>query len=280
MTTQESNPHTLAAVAAFYDNIEAMRALMGESIHVGYWPEGHEDLPLAQAQDHLTDLVAAASGLCQGDQLLDVGCGTGAPSRRMVRDIGACVTGVSISARQVETATAASRREGLGSRADYHLADAASLPFPDESFDAAIAIESIFHMTDKPKALKEILRVLRPGARLAIADVADREMPDLPAESDAGTFLSTLVALLNREQYRQLADAAGFHVEDITDITAPTEPTYTRLLQHIDTNRTELAALSTPEQVAALEGVTRFCEAASHAGGMEYLLITLGKPAA
>lgn len=276
----ESSAHRLEAVAAFYDNVAAVRVLIGDSIHFGYWPNGQEDLSLAQAQDQLTDRVAAASGLREGQRLLDVGCGIGAPGRLIVRNIGASVMGVSISAKQVETATATSRKEGLGHRADYRVADAADLPFSDESFHAAIAIESILHMGDKLQALREIWRVLRPGSLLVIADLAAREMPEIPAGSDAEAFESSIMTILNQESYGPLANEAGFHVKDISDITAHTRPSYTRFLQRLNANRAELAALSSPEQVIGLDASIRFNSAATDAGNLGYIVVALRKPTA
>lgn len=54
-------------------------------------------MSLAEAQDRLTDLVAAQSCVGTGARLLDVGCGTGAPARRLARTIGVSVTGVTLS---------------------------------------------------------------------------------------------------------------------------------------------------------------------------------------
>jgi ubiquinone/menaquinone biosynthesis C-methylase UbiE len=54
-------------------------------------------------------------------------------------------------------------RDALGDRAGYVVADAQELPFAEGSFDAAIANHMLFHVPDRPRALAEIARVLRPG---------------------------------------------------------------------------------------------------------------------
>lgn len=56
-------------------------------------------------------------------------------------------------------------RAVLGDRAEYAVADVQELPFPDASFDAAIANHMLFHVEDRQRALGEIARVLRPGAK-------------------------------------------------------------------------------------------------------------------
>jgi SAM-dependent methyltransferase len=57
----------------------------------------------------------------------------------------------------------------LGDRADYVLADAQELPFPDASFDAVIANHMLYHVPDRGRALGEISRLLRPGGRAYVA---------------------------------------------------------------------------------------------------------------
>ena len=53
----------------------------------------------------------------------------------------------------------------------FHFSNAMDLPFADASFDGAYAIESLVHMDNRPTALANIARVLRPGSKLVIADL-------------------------------------------------------------------------------------------------------------
>ena len=168
-----------SAVAEFYDNTEAMEVFAGENLHVGYWdtlPGDPTDqgADFVEAQNRLTDLVGARSGAVQNARLLDVGCGTGGPARRLARTTGVAVTGVTISSNQVEVAAARSREQGLDTRTDFRLADAASLPFADQQFDGAFAIESIVHMQDKPAGLRRDL----PGAAPRGGPLHRRHRPD------------------------------------------------------------------------------------------------------
>lgn len=92
--------------------------------------------------------------------VLELGCGNGLMWRENVDRIpaGWRLTLTDLSAGMVDTA-----REALGDRAEYAVADVQALPFPDASFDAAIANHMLFHVEDRPRALGEIARVLRPG---------------------------------------------------------------------------------------------------------------------
>jgi ubiquinone/menaquinone biosynthesis C-methylase UbiE len=273
-------PHAPSAehVAAFYDDTTAVELLFGESIHLGYWPEGEEkDTPLPQAQDRLTALVAARSGAGSGLHVLDVGCGTGGPARHLAHATGATVTGITLSPEQVEVATARSLRDGLDGRTRFQVADAAGLPFADRSFDAAIAIESLLHMPDKDSALREVFRVLRPGAVLTIADVTQRT-PRSVAATDSTAFMHSLLAAVSQDMYARLATRAGFVVEDILAIGEETKHSYRKVLERIAGQRSKLNAVCGEERISTLEEAVGQLDSAADRGELGYILLNARKP--
>ena len=95
-----------------------------------------------------------------GRATLEVGCGEGRVARDL-RDRGHRVTAIDASPTLVELA-----READPS-GDYRVADAAALPFRDESFDLVVAYNSLMDFDDLPGAVREAARVLEPGGRLA-----------------------------------------------------------------------------------------------------------------
>ena len=103
--------------------------------------------------------------LRQGMRVVDVGCGVGAPMRRVARESGAKVTCINNNEQQLEKTKQRNVEEGLD-----HLAEYVKCSFMDmsaieaNSFDAGYAIESTCHAPDKERAFAEIFRVLKPGA--------------------------------------------------------------------------------------------------------------------
>jgi len=104
--------------------------------------------------------------LTANDRLLDVGCGTGAASRRAA-PVAAAVVGIDLSAEMLREASLLAR--GLDT-VGFLRADVEALPFADASFSAAICTNSFHHYPDPARAIREIVRVLAPGGRLVVGD--------------------------------------------------------------------------------------------------------------
>lgn len=94
---------------------------------------------------------------------LDIGCGEGSNTRQLVR-LGANMHAIDIAATFIRHAKEAEQAEPLG--ITYQIADATCLPFERESFDFATAFMSLMDMPEQSSVLREIQRVLRPGAFL------------------------------------------------------------------------------------------------------------------
>jgi arsenite methyltransferase len=115
--------------------------------------------------------VLEAIELKQGEDLLDVGSGPGLLSCEAAAILGpdGSVHGVDPSESMLAIAA---RRERAAAAAPVHVpaAHACELPFPDESFNAAVATQVYEYVNDIPRALGEARRVLRPGGRLLVLD--------------------------------------------------------------------------------------------------------------
>jgi SAM-dependent methyltransferase len=111
------------------------------------------------------DLLA----LAEGDHVLDLGCGAGEDARAIAgRVAGAAVIGVDASEDKIREAR--TRTLGLPRPVDFRVGDAYALPFEAETFDACRADRVFHHLVDPAKALGEMVRVARPGGRVAVSD--------------------------------------------------------------------------------------------------------------
>lgn len=115
----------------------------------------------------------------KGETVLDVGCGAGVDSLVAAVMVGPTgkVIGIDLTPEMLERAKANLRAADL-ENVSYETASAEDLPFPDATFDVVISNGVLNLVTDKPKAMREILRVLKPGGRLMMADqILEGESP-------------------------------------------------------------------------------------------------------
>lgn len=136
----------------------------------------------------LAPLFADFAGVQPGQEVLDIGAGTGALLGELVRRSAAAGA---IEPSQAFVDALHARFPGV----DIRAAGAESLPWPDETFDAALAQLVVAFMSDAPAGIREMLRVVRPGGTVAVC-MWDREGMEM-------------LAAINRTR-----DALGAHRED------------------------------------------------------------------
>lgn len=124
------------------------------------------DPEYARIRRTLSDGLAPLSG----QKILDVGCGTGDDARELAERVGpdGLVVGTDVSDAMVAEA----RRRAGGSRlpVEFKRDDVRDLAFPDATFDGVRAKLVLMHCADVPAAAREMLRVTRPGGRVAVFD--------------------------------------------------------------------------------------------------------------
>jgi ubiquinone/menaquinone biosynthesis C-methylase UbiE len=131
-----------------------------------------------------------AAAICRGERVLDVACGTGVLSRESALR-GAKVTGLDSSAAMLEVASR------LAPDVAWHCGMAERLPFDVGEFDVALNQFGLMYVADVDSAIREMVRVLRPGGRLAVAL--------LDADQSPGFW--ALIALVRRLFGDEPADA-------------------------------------------------------------------------
>jgi ubiquinone/menaquinone biosynthesis C-methylase UbiE len=168
-----------------------------------------------RATEELAAMLAPASG----DALIDIGSGLGGPARYLAEVCGCRVSGIDLTADFVTAASELTRRVGLADRADFRQASALDLPFPDAGFDLAWSQNVAMNIADRPRYYAEMYRVLKPGGRAGIQDVAQGpggppHYPLMWADTPQTSFL------LTPEKTREEIAAAGFEIllwQDNTD---------------------------------------------------------------
>ena len=115
--------------------------------------------------------------LCDGESVLEVGCGPGGLWRSHVRELPACCRLIltDLSPGMVDEAWKSLRDD----RFSFRVADAQALPFAAASFDCVTANHMLYEVADPAKALAEIARVLKPTGRLCAATNGAAHMQEL-----------------------------------------------------------------------------------------------------
>lgn len=174
----------------------------------------------------LLDRLSLPPGL----RWLDVGCGTGAVTRQILRAAApAAVTGVDRSEDYVRHA----RRHVKDPRAHFVCGDATSLPLPDAAAGAAVSGLVLNFVPDPDRAAAELARVVRPGGTVAVYlwDYADDGMGFLCRFWEAATALDPLgrgsdertrFPLCGREPLHDLLTGSGLADVEVTAISVPT----------------------------------------------------------
>jgi ubiquinone/menaquinone biosynthesis C-methylase UbiE len=202
---------TPAEIGKLYDEACRLSGIFNDGQeHLAYWYDNQDDTPIIEAGKRLTRRVVDTLGLRPGEHVLDAGCGVGAPAIMVAQETGARVTGITISSAEATEAGQRAAASGLNGQVRFQHGDYMSIPYPDGTFDAVLAIESLTHAPDLEAALREFSRVLRPGGRVAISECTrmhpDAQIPDLYKAN-------RLMAL---PEWIDALQAAGFVVEEYT----------------------------------------------------------------
>ncbi len=151
--------------------------------------------------------------------VLDVGSGIGGPSRFLAHTYACTVVGIDLTPEFCAVARMLAERTGLADRVSYRQGNALDMPFQDESFDVVWSQNAAMNIAERDRLYHEMRRVLRPGGRLATADVTlgevARHYPTPWAREASMSFL------LTAEVTRKRLEAAEFRVIAWEDTSAP-----------------------------------------------------------
>ncbi len=189
---------TLKACCATGYSSDAVSLLLGASYHPGGL--------------RLTRRLLEAVDLGPGERVVDVASGIGTSSLLAAAERGADVVGVDLSESNVALANGAAASRGLAARVRFQHGDAEALPLADESCDVVICECALCTFPDKVTAATEMARVLRPGGRVGLTDIA-ADPGRLPPELNGiAGWVACVGDARPVEEYREILAGAGFSV--------------------------------------------------------------------
>jgi arsenite methyltransferase len=159
---------------------------------------------------HFLDLAAVAAG----ESVLDLGSGSGMDSFLAALAVGpqGRVVGVDMTEQQLAKAGRLARESGIAN-VEFRQGYIEQPPVEDGRFDCVISNGVINLSPDKPAVFAAAARALRPGGRLALADiVSEEQLPD-GVTCDASLWAACIGGAMQRDGYREAIEAAGFEIE-------------------------------------------------------------------
>ncbi len=183
----------------------------------GYSPEELASIPAEANMGLSCGNPTATANLRAGETVLDLGCGGGLDVLLAAQKVGPTgkAIGIDMTPQMLELARRNAEKAGA-INTEFHRATIDKLPLADGSVDCVISNCVINLAPDKPAVFREIARVLKPGGRLAVSDIALKRT--LPPElgTDLMAYVGCIAGAIFIEDYRRGLAEAGFdHVEVI-----------------------------------------------------------------
>jgi arsenite methyltransferase len=140
-----------------------------------------------------------------GQYVLDVGCGVGATPCYLAKAVNCRVMGIDLVDKMIEQSR--ERAKGIKARVEFRVADARHLPFEDNLFDAVIMESLNIFFDDKSQAMREYVRVVKPGGHVGMTEMTWLKPPSPELED---RFRSMVYAqALDASGWTDLMKAAG-----------------------------------------------------------------------
>lgn len=158
------------------------------------------------------------AAITAGERVVDLGSGSGTDSFLAARQTGETgrVIGIDMTEAQLAKATRLAAEHGV-TNVEFRNSYIEQLPLEDSSADVVISNGVINLSPDKAKVFAEAARVLRPGGRLALADIVTATQLPEGVTCDAALWAACIGGAMQRDDYRAAIEAAGFRLGDVKE---------------------------------------------------------------
>ncbi len=236
----------------------AMLEVYGDQIHPGFFEHPDEDLPTAALRS--TARLAEMAGIAAGQRVLETACGVGGSARYLARTFAVDVVATNISKGQLATAAEWTEGSPAAERITYAFADFHALDHADAAFDVYWCQDSLLFSPDRPKALAEAARVLKPGGIIALSDLVVVGTPDAAAAALLDEISEP--GFWSMADYRNGLAAAGLTPVTDEDWSTHVLPSFDRIRADIAAKRDRLAEIAGMAEVDhTLERYDLWCRA-------------------
>ena len=159
----------------------------------------------------LTASIIENTTIESGCELLEVGCGDGSTAVYLAENCGCKVVGVDLESSMLSVARQRAASEGSLRGLVFCSSDAGNLPFCAQRFDFIWCESTFSTLADKPRAIHEFRRILRPGGRLILLDFVLGRRVD-PKLQKSMSFLPCLGRTKTMQDYVELFEGFGFEI--------------------------------------------------------------------
>jgi len=158
------------------------------------------------------------AALRPGERVIDLGSGSGMDVFFAALQVGEAggVMGVDFTAQQLDKSRRLATEDGFG-QVEFREGRIESLPATADSCDCVISNGVVNLAPDKQRVFAEAARVLKPGGRLAIADIVSEQQLKESIMCDADLWASCIGGAAQQDAYRDAIEAAGFRIEEMRD---------------------------------------------------------------
>jgi SAM-dependent methyltransferase len=184
----------------------------------GYSPDELASIPTGANMGLGCGNPTATANLHSGEVVVDLGSGGGLDVFLAAKKVGPTgkAIGIDMTPDMIERAWANAAKQGI-TNVEFHLATIDELPLPDASADVVISNCVINLAPDKPAVLREIFRVLKPGGRVAVSDIALKKPLPPEVRSDLLAYVGCIAGAALIGDYVRDLTAAGFSAVQVVD---------------------------------------------------------------